>query len=305
MAALSRADLHTRMGAVGVRLHQAACGEDVAPLVPVDEGRVWRDHMTLEWPVEGLEPLAFILARQCERLSLALERADRGAVAIHTTLTLVTRQTHVRELSLPAPLRDARVLRTLIVLDLESHPPPAGIDGVEVRLEVTPGRILQGSLLAWAVPTPEDLSTLVARLGALMGEARVGAPVCLDTHDARQVAQRPFAVQMLPGSRAPEPLLTQTSERSGAVLRRFRLPITVRVVVTHGAPVRVMPPARELVGGDVVRSAGPWRTSGAWWSDGRATWDRDEWDVEITGGMVYRLARVRPSGAWELEGVFD
>ncbi len=151
--------------------------------------------MTLEWPIDGLEPLAFVLARQCERLSSALERADRGAVAIHTTLTLVTRETHARQSDLPAPLRDARVLRTLIVLDLESHPPPAAIDVVEVRLDVTPGRILQGSLLTWAVPTPEDLSTLLARLGALMGETRVGAPVCLDTHDARQVALKPFRSQ--------------------------------------------------------------------------------------------------------------
>ena len=98
----------------------------------------------------------------------------------------MTRETHERVLHLPAPMRDARVLRTLILLDLESHPPPAAIDIVELDLDVTPGRIVQGSLLAPSLPTPEELATLLARLTALMGESRVGAPQLLDTHDAER-----------------------------------------------------------------------------------------------------------------------
>jgi protein ImuB len=311
LAALPRADVRTRLGRVGVRLHLAASGEDASPLVPVEEARVWREHLALEWPIEGLEPLAFVLGRLCERLSLALERADRGAVVVHTTLTLVSKAVHVRSLTLPAPLRDARVLRTLILLDLESHPPTAGIDAVDVRVEVTPGRILQGSLLSAAVPTPEDLSTLLARVGALMGERRIGAPVCLDTHDARQVALQPFAVRhvgaMLSRPAHPSSALAAwpRPEKTVSAIRRFRLPVAVRVVAEHGVPVRVISPARDLPGGLVVRSAGPWRTSGGWWTDGRTSWDRDEWDVEVADGLVYRVARVRPSGQWELEGVFD
>jgi protein ImuB len=300
------------MGPVGVRLHQAACGEDVVPLVPVDEPRVFADRVVLEWPIEGLEPLAFVLARQCDRLSDALERADRGAVVIHTVLTLVTRDTHARSLSLPAPLRDARVLRTLILLDLESHPPSAGIDVVEIRLDVTPGRILQGSLLSLAVPTPEDLSTLLARLGALMGEARIGAPVRLDSHDARQIALVPFQIPVsppAPQNPAPSHPVTQHPASSTAVvsssLRRFRLPLAARVTVEHGTPVRVYLSTRDLRGGAVVTCAGPWRSSGGWWTAGRAAWDRDEWDVELADGVTYRLVRLRGSGAWEIEGVFD
>jgi len=37
---------------------------------------------------------------------------------------------HERSLQLPTPIRDARTLRTLALLDLESHPPGAGIDRV-------------------------------------------------------------------------------------------------------------------------------------------------------------------------------
>jgi protein ImuB len=192
LAGLARADVHARLGAVGVRMHQAACGEDVAPFVPMEEAPRFVDRMVLEWPIDGLEPLAFVLARQCERLSAALEQADRGATVISTRLRLVTHETHERVLHLPTPMRDARVLRTLILLDLESHPPSAAIDIVELDLDVTPGRIVQGSLLAASVPTPEALATLLARLTALMGESRVGSPQLLDTYDERAVGMAGF-----------------------------------------------------------------------------------------------------------------
>ena len=49
---------------------------------------------------------------------------------------------YTRTLELPAPLRDVRTLRTLILLDLESHPPPAAIERVTVVIDPTPGRVL-------------------------------------------------------------------------------------------------------------------------------------------------------------------
>ena len=192
VAALPRADVLTRLGPLGRRLHEAACGEDAAPFVPMDDAPVFVDRQELEWPIDGLEPLAFVLARSCERLSLALQRADRGAVTIRTGLRLVTRETHERTLQLPSPMADPRILRTLILLDLESHPPPAAIDIVTIELDVSPGPIAQGSLIAPTLPTPEDLATLVARLTALVGASRVGAPAVLDTHDAAAVGMATF-----------------------------------------------------------------------------------------------------------------
>jgi protein ImuB len=208
-------------------------------------------------------------------------------------------------------MRDAKVLRTLIQLDLESHPPTAAIDIVDLRVDVAPGRIVQGSLLARAVPAPEQVSTLVARLSALAGDGRVGAPVVLDTHDTRQGALKPF--------RAPP----DTIRTSGAIdasgggsdpssapltphLRRLRLPIAARVITAHGVPVRVVVSVQARTGGEVRVCAGPWRTSGAWWDLQKiATWDRDEWDVELADGSVCRLVRHRETGRWEVDGVFD
>ena len=88
-------------------------------------------------------------------------------------------------------MRDARVLRTLALLDLESNPPPAAIDRVTVEVDVTEGRVLQFGLFARALPT-DKLATLLARLGALMGSDRVGAPSLVDTYRPGAFAMAKF-----------------------------------------------------------------------------------------------------------------
>ena len=326
VARLPRADVHERLGDEGVRLHQAACGEDPAPLVPADPETKFFEHQILEWPIEGLEPLTFVLSRLCEALSASLERADRGAIAITTRLKLVNRTSHERTLNLPAPMRDAKTLRTLIVLDLESHPPAAGIDEIGLDADVAPGRIVQGSLLDRALPSPETIATLTARLSALAGEARVGAPVLLDTHDERQIGIKTFTGARVlgcsgarvresqhlsprasehPSTREPENLSTRAPENLRTVLRRFRLPVPARVIVERGGPVRVVPASPAIPAGKVVDRAGPWRTSGRWWATDRSTWERDEWDVELANGACYRIAKIRETGHWEIEGEID
>lgn len=306
LARLPEADVRTRLGEIGARWHRAARGLDEAPLVPEGDPVRFVERLELEWPVEGLEPLSFVLARLCEVLSKSLERADRGAVAVTTRLRLVTRASHARTLHLPAPMRDARVLRTLILLDLESHPPPAAIDIVDLELDVAPGRIVQGSLVARSLPSPESLATLVARLGALMGESRVGAPRLVDTHDERVVGMKRLA----PAEQGRSEERGHASARSTLPpsalcllpsIRRFRLPIAVAVELDHGVPVKIRAASRDISGGAIVARAGPWRSSGHWWSAG---WDRDLWDVELADG-VYRLARDRTTGRWEIEGVLD
>jgi len=307
LARLPRGDLHARLGPDGVRLHQVASGEDECPLAPVDEVARYRERCELEWPIDGLEPLAFVVARLCESLEVRLERADRGAVVVTTRLRLVTRTSHERTLHMPAPMREPRVLRTLILLDLESHPPEAAIDIVEIDLEVAPGNVVAGALFDLTLPSPEDLATLVARLGALMGETRIGAPVLVETFDGRTRAIKAFkatkaidaigTIEAIDAIRANLPM-------PGWSLRRLPLPIAARVCVEQGRPVRVTPAARGLPGGPVKQCAGPWRSSGAWWTLDRRTWDRDEWDVELPGG-VYRLARDRATGSWSIDAIVD
>ncbi len=230
---------------------------------------------------------------------MRLERADRGAAVLTTDLHLTTRDTHSRTLQLPAPMRDPKTLRTLILLDLESHPPAAAIDRVVVRVEPTPGRIVQWSLIERAQPSPEQVSTLIARLSALMGESHVGSPALVDSWRPGAFAMRPFGQRLAAsgsrleddgqglaargsrlvhtehdaadsgtaGSTSREPRAASRSASSpcSVAFRRFRLPVPARVTLKDGRPIRLMPDRRGISGGTVVDSAGPWRTSGHWW----------------------------------------
>src|SRR5262249_21149698 len=163
------------LGQQGLVWQTLARGQDVRPLVPAQSVERFESLVELEWPIDGLEPLSFVLTRLLEPLSTRLERRDRGAAVIHVELGLIkwaeahptNKVVYTRSLQLPAPMRDVRALRTLILLDLESHPPPAAIERVSIRIDPTPGRVLQHTLFTRALPTPEQLSTLVARLNAL------------------------------------------------------------------------------------------------------------------------------------------
>ncbi len=324
LASLPRADVHQRLGDLGVSWQRLAAGEDTVPLVPWMAEPVFEEMLELEWPIDGLEPLSFVLARLFEPLGARLERADRGAVVIRTSLRLTTRAVHLRTIPLPAPMRDPKTLRTLVLLDLESHPPDAAVDRVQVCLDPTPGRVLQWTLFERARPQPEQVSTLLARLTALVGESHVGSPVLEDTWKPGAFTMAPFAPEEKPSLN-----VELSTVNSRCAFRRFRLPVPVRVCMEDGRPVRVATDRHGLTGGAIVQAAGPWRTSGEWWASGlcrepgtgngepdlpspgsrlptrSSAWDHDEWDIAMADGTIYRLSVQRDVGQWYLEGIVD
>ena len=318
LAALPAADLSARLGRGGRVWQAVARGEDTRPLVPMQADERFEGRLELEWPIDGAEPLSFVLTRLLEPLSLRLERRDRGAAVLHVTLGLVTKEEHHCRLELPSPLREVRALRTLALLDCEAHPPSAAIDTVSVSIEPTPGRILQHALFARPHPTPEQLSTLLARLGAVMGQERVGAPAVLDSFRPGTFAMTPFALEHSAASAGQTPARSgphdstdpgsRLTAHSVSALRRCRQPIPARVAADpRHRPLRVTSDRRGFAGGSVMTCAGPWRTSGAWWEhDGQAgPWSRDEWDVALTDGAVYRIFRDRVTDGWFIDGVVD
>jgi protein ImuB len=262
--------------------------------------------------------LSFVLTRLLEPLATRLERRDRGVAVLHVELGLVTRETHACRLELPSPLRDVRALRTLALLDLESHPPAGAIDRVTVTIEPTPGRILQHALFARPHPTPEQLSTLVARLQALLGQGRVGAPQVAETHRPGAVTLASFALEhdgRGAMSHSDERGASAARQTALSALRRCRQPIPARVTADAARrPLRVTTDRRGFGGGAVLSCAGPWRTSGAWWEaedtsraprEAAGPWSRDEWDVALADGAVYRVFRDRTTDGWFIEGVLD
>jgi protein ImuB len=301
LAALPPDDVAARLGQDGVYWQRLACGEDAAPLVPAVPEERFEQALDLEWPIEELEPLAFVLGRLLEPLEAHLERRGRGAAVLHVRLFLVkttgeAREVHERSLQLPTPIRDARTLRTLALLDLESHPPAGPVDRVVVAVDPTPARIIQFSLITRPLPSPEQISTLMARLQALMGETRCGSPALVDSWKPEAFEMRQFAPM-------DSNVLHPVEVKDVAVaLRRFRHPVPARVGVANGKPARVTIDRRGLSGGGVADCAGPWRSSGDWWREG---WDRDEWDVTLTDGATYRVFRSRDTEQWFVDGVVD
>jgi protein ImuB len=317
LATLPSADLSARLGR-GCRVWQAvARGEDTRPLVPMQPEERFEGRLELEWPIDAAEPLSFVLTRLLEPLSTRLERRDRGAAVLHVLLRLVTRDTTARRLELPTPMRDVRALRTLALLDLEAHPAEAAIDRVTIVIDPTPGRVVQHTLYTRAQPTPEQLSTLLARLGALMGQDRFGVPVAVDTARPGAFAMAPFATDhegrnrrdrkergenvSLGSSQSPVP----SPQSLLSALRRCRQPVPARVAVADGRPVRVTTDRRGFTGGAVTHCAGPWRTSGEWWAEGAGPWNRDEWDVSLSDGAVYRVFRDRDADRWFIDAIVD
>jgi protein ImuB len=318
LAALPSSELSARLGQQGVRWQKWARGEEIRPIVPTGVAETFEESLDLEWPIEGLEPLSFVFARLLDPLCERLERRDRGAVVLRVTFKLVTRDLYERVVELPAPMRDARVLRTLALLDLESNPPSEAIDRVTIGVDVTEGRVLQFGLFARALPT-DKLATLMARLGALMGSDRVGAPALVDTYRPGAFTMAKFdPPRTFTHHQSQMPALSQSQiphhQQQTSVLRRFRSPIPARVTLDQRRPVRVTTDRRGFGGGRVERSEGPWRSSGDWWVSADAAythasrvapWNSDEWDVTLHDGTTYRISHALDSDAWFVDGMVD
>ncbi|HEY7515605.1 MAG TPA: DNA polymerase Y family protein, partial [Vicinamibacteria bacterium] len=182
LARMPAGGLAERFGPDGPRLRRLARGQDDTPLVPTLPAESFEMSLELDWPVDGLEPLSFLLQRVLEPLCFALVARGRKATALSLSLALVDGSSHRRTLRPSAPSSEPRTWRTLLLLDLEAHPPRDAIRALAVRAEPTPSRVVQFSLLDPAQPSPERLAETLARLHSWTSSGRGGAAVLLDSH---------------------------------------------------------------------------------------------------------------------------
>ena len=268
LAALPPLGIAERLGPEGLHLRRLARGEVERNLVALPEPLDFADELDLDYPLELLEPLAFILARLLGGLTTRLATRGLATDELGLRLQLENGFVHERTLRLPVPSLDQRAFLKLLQLDLAAHPPPAPV--LEVRLQARPvkPRAAQSGLFVPLAPEPVKLELTLARIQAMVGEERVGSPELLDTH-------RPGAFHMTAfGRRGP------------------------RVAIASGQPSFV---AAEGVRGRVLELAGPWRTSGDWWTTD--PWERDEWDIALSDGALYRIYCAPPG--WFVEGSYD
>ena len=287
LAALPPLGIAERLGPEGLRLRELARGEAERKLVPLDPPLEFEDQIELEYPVELLEPLAFLLARLLNGLAARLATRALATDELRLRLKLENRSTHERTLRLPVPSLDTKALLKLLQLDLAEHPPEAPIVRVWMGMNPVKPRAAQGGLFVPLAPEPVKLELTLARIQAIVGEGRVGSPELIDTH-------RPGEFRMVrPGWDRRSPFVV-----CQLVLRVFRPPRVARVDLASNHPSFI---AADGVRGKVLELAGPWRTSGDWWTSN--PWARDEWDIALSDGALYRIYR-EPRG-WFVEGSYD
>jgi len=292
LAALPPLGIAERLGPEGLRLRELARGEVERKLVPLEDPLRFEDEIELEYPVELLEPLAFLLARLVNGLATRLAARALATNELHLRLKLETRAIHERTLRLPVPSLDTKAFLKLLHLDLSAHPPAAPIVHVWLGVNPVKPRSAQSGLFLPTAPEPVKLELTLARIKSIVGEDRVGSPELLDTHrpDAFHVAHA--LMRAAPALVPPGGALMRLS------LRIFRPPLPARVALASGQPSFV---ATDSIRGKILDRAGPWRTSGDWWTSD--PWLRDEWDIALSDGALYRLY-CSPRG-WFVEGSYD
>jgi protein ImuB len=272
LACLPENGLHDRLGDAGVRLQAMARGALGRPLKPVVEETVYEQSIELDDALELLEPILFLLAQFLNKLC-----ADLKAQSLAAGELLVTLNRAQRILRLPFPTRDVKFLLKQLQHNLESQLPGEPVSLLTLRVVPTATRLVQHDLFTIPAPEPERLESTLQKIRAMVGAKNVKIPEIRNTHR--------------PGWGPAETKLA---------FRHFRPPLEARLETESGQPSRVR---ASSIQGTVAQVSGPWRTSGEWW---RAdAWDRDEFDLVLSDGAVYRICFHRQSRKWQLEGVYD
>jgi protein ImuB len=293
LAALPPLGVAARLGEEGVALQRLARGDGYRQLQPLVDPLEFEDELELEHPVELIEPLSFILARLLNNVCGRLGARSLATNEVRVRLTLENAPEHAASLRLPVPMLDPKAFLKMLQLELSGAPPAAPVLKVHLKAEPVKPRRTQQGLFVPSSPEPEKLELTVARLRHLLGDGQVGTPELADTHRPDTFSMRAFA----PAAAAVQ---AKPVESPRLCLRRFRPPRYAQVIIVNRQPVRVASPS---VSGRVVMAKGPWRTSGEWWRTD--AWNRDEWDIALESGALYRLFQEIEGGRWFVEGSYD
>ncbi len=301
LAALPAIGLVERLGEEGERMRRLALGEITRPLQIAFIPRDYIAKLDFDQPLTLLEQLLFTLSSLLHDLTRQLKQQELATNRITLHLALEDHTTCTRRLEFPLPVTDTKVLLKQVQLDLEAHPPGAAVVSMEVQLDPVKPRVLQGGLFLPATPEPDKLHMILTRIAALAGPDRVGSPAILDTHrpDAYTIRQYELETRIVENA-AGEPEKQRNDLPLRLSSRLFRPPLAATVKLKQDRPAWL---AAHRIKGVVVTAAGPWRTSGDWWAP--TVWARDEWDVGLDDGALYRIYQEMASSCWFVDGVYD
>src|SRR5512140_449465 len=299
-AKLPAAEVASRLGDAGHALHEIARGRDPRPLVPRQPPPSFTEGVELEWPLLTLEPFLGMAESALQRLARRLESHACGCVRLDVSLVLDPDGCDTRSVELPAPTRDVKTLLSLLRLSLEGRPPGAAVTGFSLSAVPDAPRRGQLTLFGPAEIAPDRLAATLAKLFALLGEGRLGAPKTVDGYRPERFSLEPFA----PPPPPPERRLPKTGRGLLAVrVLRPAVPLAGRLDGERPVSLRTLSGDDAVQSGGVRIASGPWRLEEGWWLDTPAT--RAYWDVELSGGGLYRVYRDETGGEWFADGIYD
>lgn len=296
LAALPDVELVKRFGAAASHWRALARGEAQHAFQPIEPEFALKEFYDFETPIEEQDSLLFIGARMIDCLVTRAEGRALSLASLAVQMGLEGGAIHRLAIHPALPSADRKFLLKLLQLEMGAHPPQAAVTTLAIAAEARQSKKVQLGLFAPQTPEPSRLDVTLARLKAIVGEDRVGAPVLEDTHRPGSFRTEGFVVDTRPvASKVPSGRMA---------LRRMRPPRPVHVVLQAMSPVAFRDAQSRF---EIAAAYGPWRTSGCWWS--QEGWDTEEWDVlavALNGeqlGCLLVLDRMRKE--WRLEAFYD
>jgi protein ImuB len=297
LAGLPEKELIARMGQSGKRLRQMASGVMPHLFEPLKSVFTLEERMELDFPLEPLESLLFVLNVMLEQLILRAKARVLALASVSVTLNLEGGMTHMRTVRPALPTNDPHLWIKLLHLDLEAHPTQASILAVSLVAEPGSTSKVQLGLFSPQLPEPARLDVTLARIRAIVGEENVGRAVLKDTHEPGAFRMEAFTLPTGSVSVAP-------SSQSRSAVRRLRPAEMVSVTVQGQRPKAFFFREKRYV---VEHTYGPWLTSGDWWHP--RLWGLQQWDLvaraQDSALLCCCLVRDHIEDRWQMVALYD
>lgn len=296
LAALPEEEMIPRFGQQSRTWLALSRGNAEHTFQPIEEKFELKEHIEFETHIEQLDSLLFIGANMINNLVARASCRALSLASIRIHMALEESRHHERLIQPAIPSNDRKFLLKLLQLEIAAHPPQAAVVSLTLTAEAGHSSKVQLGLFAPQTPEPSRLDVTLARLKAMVGADRVGAPVLLDTHRPGHFELHEFSV--LDQNPPSSPTSTRTS------LRRVRPPHPLNVRIQEGKPLSFRDgPALY----QISMAYGPWHSSGCWWAVDR--WDIEEWDIMATTStgesLSCLLVHDHLNGKWLLDAYYD
>lgn len=281
-----------RCGQEGVYWQQQAQGRVSRQLRLTTEATRFCREESWDEPVANLEQLLFVAGKMLFELCAELTQHSLAALQIEVRAEMARQEHHRAVIRLPVPMSNRKTLLKLIGNELEARPIRGAVRTLHLELTPAKPKAAQEHLFTATYPFPDQLELTVARLRRIVGANYIGTPVLLNTHHPEGFTMQAFQP-------SPQGATIAVYESARLAFRRFRPP--------HPAEVKFDGRPRSLsslhISGAISFCRGPWYSSGHWWRSD--AWQREEWDIALPTGAVYKIYRDFAAAAWFIEGAYD